>query len=154
MRFIGLGFATLLLMVVLVRLLYRSRISDEERIEQNARVAAKNLFLIQSGQKWGSPSFLLDRALGRATDSRYIDLRRNSESNLVSRGYFAKRTFHFEHGTHSWKEFSEAIKRKFTEGDYCTCAYLTSESSIEVITRPNRVADVEQLVLEYDKADP
>ena len=133
---------------------WRTRLSADEQLEEEAVKAAKKHYLLQTGKSWQSPGLIKDGLFGKANEGQYLAIYLRAETNLLQKGYLVQQRFRFEHGTHSWKAFSDALdKRLGWDNGMWRCTFLT-QSMVEVIVRSNALPRWEALVREFDQPPP
>ena len=143
--------AVIVAIAIISLVAWRTRLSADEQLEQEAVEAAKRWTMSRTGKFWKSPGLVIDGILGKATETRYLAIYHHAETNLLQKGYLVKQRFRFEHGTHSWKAFSDALdKRLGWDNGMWSCTYLT-QSMVEVVVRSNALPRWEALVREFDQ---
>ena len=131
--------AAVMLAVVLIGVIgWRTRLSPDEQLEQEAISAMKKLVMFQAKKFWRSPGLVKDWIRGKATETQYSAIYDHAETNLLRTGYLVKQRIRFEHGTHSWKAFGDAQDTRLGDGMW-SCKFLTDASTIEVIARSNAI---------------
>jgi hypothetical protein len=140
----------MLTLTIIGALAWRTRLSADEQLEQEAITAAKKHALLQTKTFWRSPSLVKDWISGKATEAEYLGFYHHAETNLLQTGYLVKRRFRFEHQTNSWKAFDNVLNGLRID-EMWSCSFLTAQSSIEVVARSNALPKWEALVREFDQ---
>jgi hypothetical protein len=142
--------AVMLVLAIIGVITWRTRLSADERLEQEAIKAVKKHAMLQTKRFWRSPGLVKDWIVGKADGSHYLAIYARAETNLLRTGYLVKQRFRFEHGTHSWKAFGDAQDTRLGDGLW-SCRFLTAESTVEVVARSNAIPIWEALVREFDQ---
>ena len=129
---------------------WRTRLTADERLEQEAIKAAKKNARLQTKGFWRSPGLVKDWIIGKADEGQYGAIWAHAETNLLRTGYLGKRKFRFEHRTNSWKAFDDVLDELQIDGMW-SCKFLTAESAVEVVARSNAIPIREALVREFDQ---
>jgi hypothetical protein len=141
----------LMLVLALIGVIgWRTRLTADERLEQEAINAAKKNATLQTKGLWRSPGLVTDWINGKADEGQYLTVWIHAETNLLRTGYLGKRKFRFEHRTNSWKAFDDVLNRLQINGMW-SCKFLTAESAVEVVARSNAIPIWEALVRDFDQ---
>lgn len=144
--------AVALVLAIVGVIAWRTRLSGDEQLEQEAINAAKKHAMLQTKRFFGSPGSVKNWIVGKTDEGQYMAICRHAETNLLRTGYLVKRRIRFENGTSSWKAFGDALDTLLGERDgLWSCQFLTAQSTIEVVARSNALPKSEALVREFDQ---
>lgn len=139
-----------LVMAIIGGFAWHTRLSADEQLEQEAIEAVKKYVLLSGKKFWKSPGLVKDWVVGKASEGQYMAIYARAETNLLQTGYLVRRRIRFEHGTHSWKAFGDALDERLGGGMW-SCRFLTDASTIEVVARSNALPTWKALVREFDQ---